>query len=112
MGLTVLLLFTGMGFDAPNIRRVIHFKSPTSIENYLQETGRAGRDGHPAEACLYVNNTDVRANRPGMQLPMIRYCKSEDICLRQILLEHLGFDVDENRERQTCCSFCVTNKAN
>ena len=60
----------GMDLDAPGISKVIHFKSPTSVETYLQETGQAGRDGLPAEAILYANKTDIQSNRPGQQTEM------------------------------------------
>lgn len=107
----VRLLFAtialGMGLDAPSIRRVIHFKPPTSVERYLQETGRAGRDGALSNAILYYNNMDVRSNRPGIKISIIDYCKSEKQCLRNILLSHLGFEVSPNRELSSCCSVCV-----
>ena len=44
----------GMGIDIPNIRLVIHWQHPASIEDYLQEFGRAGRDGKPALAVLFA----------------------------------------------------------
>ena len=45
-----------MGIDCRNIRKVIHFGTPGTIEEYIQETGRAGRDGQPAKACLFYGN--------------------------------------------------------
>lgn len=48
----------GMGVDKPDIRRVIHFDLPDSIENYLQEIGRSGRDGHPSDAILLYQEND------------------------------------------------------
>ena len=96
----------GMGLDARHIRRVIHFKSPTSIERYLQETGRAGRDGQAAEAILYYNKTDLRLNRPGQQAAMVNFCKTHDKCLRQMLMKHLDFSVPEDRLLCRCCQYC------
>jgi ATP-dependent DNA helicase RecQ len=93
----VATIALGMGLDAPSIRKVIHFKSPTSIEKYLQETGRAGRDGQPAEVILYYNRTDLRGNRPGQQQAMVDYCKMTDGCFRDKLLQYLQFEAPKGR---------------
>ena len=80
----------GMGLNAPHIRHVIHYKPPTSIEKYFQEVGRAGRDGKPAVATVYCNNTDVRSNRPGITKELITYCKQDNMCRRKFLLQCFG----------------------
>jgi ATP-dependent DNA helicase RecQ len=51
----------GMGVDKPNVRRVIHAHTPRSLEGYVQEVGRAGRDGAPAEAVLLYQEDDLPA---------------------------------------------------
>jgi ATP-dependent DNA helicase RecQ len=49
----------GMGLDIPNVRLVVHWQQPQSVEDYLQEFGRAGRDGRQALAVLFVNREDT-----------------------------------------------------
>lgn len=48
----------GMGIDKSNVRSVVHYQLPESMESYFQEAGRAGRDGQPAKAVILFNNTD------------------------------------------------------
>ena len=85
----------GMGLDCPNVRKVIHWGPPSDIESYLQETGRAGRDGAQSTALLYYNTSDLRAQH--IEGTMKAYCRNTDCCRRELILR----EFDDN---STVCS--------
>ena len=97
----------GMGVDIQTIRQIIHIGPPRTIREYVQETGRAGRDGGLSKAVLHYNNKDIAQNKPGLQDEVRRYCKNEECCLRCFLLECL--DVKQPKPLSPghlCCSVC------
>lgn len=93
----------GMGLDCPNVRCIVHWGVPADVEAYLQETGRAGRDGNPAAAILYYGGLDLAGTRVSDN--MKEYCKLKE-CRRQFLLKDFDKDGFVNVHGCACCDVC------
>lgn len=114
----------GMGIDKSNVRYVLHYNMPQSLEYYYREAGRAGRDGEEAECVLFFSKQDIMINKRLLEYKstesiesdpqvrrndyqklnrMIDYCETQQ-CLRQFILSYFG-----DNSPCTCdkCSNCV-----
>ena len=100
----IVTIAFGMGIDCPNVRRVIHWGSPQDIESYMQETGRAGRDGLSSTAELFCSVQDsIKFTDDKMK----DYCKLKSgQCRRLYLLQE--FDHIVKTVDCKCCDLCAT----
>ncbi len=94
----------GMGVNCKGVRRVIHFGSSKSIDAYLQESGRCGRDGEQSDAILLYNGINAKVADAEMK----KYLDSST-CRRQFLLKHFGINNVECPPGHLCCDICANS---
>ena len=120
VNIVVATIAFGMGIDKPNIRLVVHYDLPKTMEGYYQETGRAGRDGEPSECVLFFSHRDkmkqkffinkmedaVERKNAEARLEKMAGYGAARTCRRRLLLEYFG----ENWDRENCgaCDVCLS----
>jgi len=118
VSIVVATVAFGMGIDKPNVRYVVHYDLPRHLEGYYQETGRAGRDGLPAEALLLFGTQDVATARYHLEQgnnenqkrieshklnAMVGFAESLT-CRRRVLLGYLGENLNADCGN---CDICL-----
>jgi len=99
----------GMGVDIPDVNRVIHWGAPRGLEQFAQESGRAGRDGRDAMSIIFYSSYDLA--KGACRESVVDFCRPKRCC-REILNNYFSLDDENVCDTQSkvhsckCCSFC------
>ena len=101
----------GIGIDCPNIHEVVHIGEPNTMEEFFQESGRAGRDGEPALSRVLFNSYDIGNGNKNINHVMRKFASTTK-CRRKVILEYFGFSVSDSDSEhclQLCCDNCASS---
>ena len=122
INIIVATIAFGMGIDKPDVRLVLHYSFPKTLEGYYQEIGRAGRDGLPAECVMFYTYADARkheffinqmnseeAKKSSIKLKQVMDYADLNSCRRKFLLNYFG---EEYEKKDGCggCDYCLRKK--
>nr|XP_027205231.1 ATP-dependent DNA helicase Q1-like [Dermatophagoides pteronyssinus] len=111
----------GMGINKSNVRFVIHYQMPKSLENYYQETGRAGRDNQHADCLLFMKYCDVFSTLSIVYdeyhgrdnvLKMVSFCLNQTECRKKLLAKHFNDDEWLDHQCKNQCDNCQKSNTN
>ena len=95
----------GMGVNCLNVRQIVHWGSPSDTESFVQETGRAGRNGEPSCSLLLFSKKDLKPNF--VSEAMIEYCSNTELCRRRLLFKDFDYvDINDTVSYCKCCDIC------
>ena len=108
----------GMGVNLVGVNSILHYGAPSSLEDYFQESGRAGRTGDAAKSTVYWKPSDAPRkenllNPRNAELAAVRqYLENDSDCRRQQLLKYFDstISLSENRDYLLCCDVCAKNQ--
>ena len=119
VGILVATCAYGMGVDKADIRTVIHRDCPPSVEAYLQESGRVGRDGLQSKAILLwgpddeINLKHTKSEEDKVRITkLFSYGRNTVECRRRVLLSLLDYEGDEESPESMCCDVCDGEASN
>lgn len=92
----------GMGVNIPDVRQVIHYGPPRQMVDFVQEIGRAGRDGKPAKSLLFYAGVHLKKCEQIVK----EYARTDTVCLRKLLLDKFGASTCDTNEPHNCCRIC------
>lgn len=107
-GITRVLFATmafGMGINCKDLKTIIHYGPPNDMDDYLQESGRAGRDGKQSQAILVTFPHSTGSRNISKEMKM--YCKNKDKCRRELLMEQFPGTFKTPNPIHKCCDICM-----